>query len=314
MKTAPRRDRTHYQILGIAPSASPAEIKKAYRRQVKTYHPDICADPNAAEITGQINVAYDVLSDCSKRLAYDYEIAKPRPAAAQESRPASPWIYCQICGSVNSTLRVAGFYSVVGVLFGMSRSVQGGVLCSECRSRVAFRQNMITAICGWWGIPAFFFAWHALLRNLTGGVQPRKANEELRQALKQQDMYFRSNDPSPQKIRGAYAMRGAIPALLSVGAMTLLCTWGSGSDSPDVARTTTATQHQTRVSTEAVALQRESFTLESEKSALDKEVSRLSNQEAALDSLDGVIERLRSSYEYNALIFGRAHGGCDSAR
>jgi hypothetical protein len=159
---------------------------------------------------------------------------------------------------------------------------------------------MITAICGWWGIPAFFFAWHALLRNLTGGVQPRKANEELRQALKQQDMYFRSNDPSPQKIRGAYAMRGAIPALLSVGAMTLLCTWGSGSDSPDVARTTTATQHQTRVSTEAVALQRESFTLESEKSALDKEVSRLSNQEAALDSLDGVIERLRSSYEYNA--------------
>src|SRR5688572_7586454 len=130
----PGGHRTHYETLGVAPSANSAEIKRAYRGLVKTYHPDLCSDPNAAKITSQINAAYDVLSDASRRLAYDYEITNRRVSDSAEKKPSSPWVYCQMCGSVDSTLRVAGFHSVVGVLLGMSRGVQGGVLCAECRS------------------------------------------------------------------------------------------------------------------------------------------------------------------------------------
>lgn len=62
-----------YQILGVADSATPAEIKKAYRRLAKQYHPD--ANPNntqAAERFKEISEAHSVLSDTEKRKQYDH--------------------------------------------------------------------------------------------------------------------------------------------------------------------------------------------------------------------------------------------------
>ena len=57
-----------YQVLGVPDSASQAEIKKAYRRLAKQYHPD--ANPNnpqAAERFKEISEAHSVLSDADKR-------------------------------------------------------------------------------------------------------------------------------------------------------------------------------------------------------------------------------------------------------
>ncbi|MCK5114768.1 MAG: J domain-containing protein [Phycisphaerae bacterium] len=61
-----------YKLLGLARNASAAEIKKAYRRLARKYHPDTAGNnPQAAEKFKQVQEAYDVLSDTKKRQAYD---------------------------------------------------------------------------------------------------------------------------------------------------------------------------------------------------------------------------------------------------
>ena len=72
---------THYQVLGVAPDADAAEIKKAYRKLVRRYHPDVSKEPDAAEKTVAVNLAYETLSDPERRAAYDEELARPQGAS-----------------------------------------------------------------------------------------------------------------------------------------------------------------------------------------------------------------------------------------
>lgn len=61
-----------YEILGVDTSASQTEIKKAYRNQAKTYHPDKNPDDKGAEdMFKKISYAYEVLSDVKKKQKYD---------------------------------------------------------------------------------------------------------------------------------------------------------------------------------------------------------------------------------------------------
>jgi len=60
-----------YETLGISESATQAEIKKAYRKLARKYHPDICKKPECEEKFKEINAAYEVLSDEEKRKQYD---------------------------------------------------------------------------------------------------------------------------------------------------------------------------------------------------------------------------------------------------
>ncbi|WP_458396009.1 DnaJ C-terminal domain-containing protein [Campylobacter sp.] len=60
-----------YETLGISKDASSDEIKKAYRKLARQYHPDINKEPGAEEKFKEINAAYEILSDETKRRQYD---------------------------------------------------------------------------------------------------------------------------------------------------------------------------------------------------------------------------------------------------
>ena len=64
--------RDYYEVLGVDKSASDDEIKKAYRRLAKKYHPDLNPDDKQAEASfKEVNEAYEVLSDADKKSKYD---------------------------------------------------------------------------------------------------------------------------------------------------------------------------------------------------------------------------------------------------
>ena len=63
--------RDYYQVLGIGRDCTQQEIKQAYRRLARRYHPDVCNEDGAEERFKEIGTAYAVLSDPEKRRRYD---------------------------------------------------------------------------------------------------------------------------------------------------------------------------------------------------------------------------------------------------
>jgi curved DNA-binding protein len=79
----------YYETLGVKKDASAEDIKKAYRKLVRKYHPDVSKHKDADAKTKEINEAYGVLGDAEKRTAYDELGRGYQPG--QEFRPPPDW-------------------------------------------------------------------------------------------------------------------------------------------------------------------------------------------------------------------------------
>lgn len=74
--------RDYYKLLGVAANASATEIKQAYRRLVRLYHPDLNAMTRDEKIK-RLNEAYEILSNVQKRAAYDNLLHQTRLRAEE---------------------------------------------------------------------------------------------------------------------------------------------------------------------------------------------------------------------------------------
>lgn len=81
--------RDYYDILEVTREATADEIKRAYRKMARKFHPDISKEPNAEEHFKQVGEAYEVLKDAEKRAAYDQ--LGENWQAGQDFRPPPDW-------------------------------------------------------------------------------------------------------------------------------------------------------------------------------------------------------------------------------
>ncbi len=213
----------YYGRLGVAPGASVAAIKRAYRDKAKRTHPD-SAGGDAVAFRG-ITEAYDVLGGTDSRAAYDAlcrqvggldrdvrsrarrpaarrpeptrkpETPAARPSVDKTARPSTdktvPPVACDICGVVTAQPRHVVFHQVVGQLWRSRYTKIEGVFCRGCADRAAIRATAVTWLLGWWSLPRGpADAACALLRNLVGGEKPAGRNADLlvRQARAFADM------------------------------------------------------------------------------------------------------------------------------
>ena len=79
----------YYQVMGVARDAAQDDIKRAYRKLARKYHPDVSKEANAEARFKEVGEAYEVLKDPEKRAAYDKLGANWK--AGQEFRPPPDW-------------------------------------------------------------------------------------------------------------------------------------------------------------------------------------------------------------------------------
>ena len=107
----------YYQTLGVTRDATAEDLKKAFRKLARKYHPDISRETDAELRMKEVNEAYAVLSDPEKRAAYDQVGSGYQPG--QDFRPPPDWdAGFEFSGHGFSPHEAAGFSDFFAELFG----------------------------------------------------------------------------------------------------------------------------------------------------------------------------------------------------
>jgi len=102
----------YYAILGVEPNAGEAEIKTAYRRLARKYHPDVSQEAGAEEKFKTINEAYDTLRDSQQRKAYDQLRAQGYRPGDEVPNPPE-WGTWRANFDPNSNIRFSEFFETL---------------------------------------------------------------------------------------------------------------------------------------------------------------------------------------------------------
>ena len=81
----------YYRVLGVQRNATEDEIRKAYRKLARKYHPDVSKEPDAGVHMAEVNEANAVLADPEKRAAYDELASQPQARAGGGFQPPPNW-------------------------------------------------------------------------------------------------------------------------------------------------------------------------------------------------------------------------------
>lgn len=206
----------YYKALGIPPTASVDEVKRAFRERARDLHPDRNRNRDTTAEFQQLSAAYEVLKDPKKRADYNAEGArrmrmgsdtsgaksgqagqqgaKAKPGStsssgtryAQPSRTQAELHMCVRCGCLSAQPRVTYFMAVRGLVFNVKTIRKGGIYCPRCAMIEGFRNNLLNWLLGWWALPLGpVKVIEATLTNIVGGERPSADNVNLlyRQAV-----------------------------------------------------------------------------------------------------------------------------------
>jgi formylglycine-generating enzyme required for sulfatase activity len=187
-----RDPKGYYDTLAVDPTASASEIKAAFRRLAKLYHPDTNIGVESVTRFKAINEAYQVLGRPAKRLSYDtlqYTTSSAGPARSSQSRAAPeaarsqgapPYpIRCSKCGAITAQPRARVFCLVISFLIVSVQRPMSGIFCARCARRTGLYASLISAIAGWWSVPGLFLTVINIITNGLGGSGSRRNDERL---------------------------------------------------------------------------------------------------------------------------------------
>ncbi len=124
----------YYEIMGVKRDATQDEIKRAYRKLARKYHPDVSKDPDAEQRFKELGEAYEVLKDPEKRAAYDRLGAGWKEG--QEFHPPPGWdTGFEFSGGGFTAGDASAFSDFFESLFGHRGGFQSGARHYEFRSR-----------------------------------------------------------------------------------------------------------------------------------------------------------------------------------
>lgn len=172
--------RGYYASLEVSPNATEREIKDAYRRLAKKYHPDLNAAEDAKREFQKVNEAYQVLGSADSRANYD-AAAYEQHAAEKEgfNGPPPEPIKCSMCSRPTAQPRYVIFERVTALLLYTVRTPIQGIFCHECAGKKAIWTNIYNSLLGWWSPHGIFWTLASMVRNATGGRQDKMNNERL---------------------------------------------------------------------------------------------------------------------------------------